>query len=351
MSDSTELAPPGTWWLRFGRSASLLVPRRPAALGAALTLACLALAITGIGMGATSYSYADALRVLLGEEAGGAQLVIFEWRLPRILLALSVGAALGVSGNIFQTLTHNPLASPDLIGFTMGSQSGILVAVLLFGGSLATVSLSALLGGLAVGGLIAALSLRGGFGGLRLILAGIAVSSMLGSFNRWLIVRADPDTAFGALKAVTGTLASSDWNVAVPCGLGTLAALVLVLTRSRELRALQLGTDLAQGLGTNVRRAQVTLVILGAALVALATMAAGPIGFVALIAPHIARSLTHRMASGAYTAGAVGALLLLGADLLSQTLLDDLPVGVVTGAVGGLYFMGFLVVEARARKL
>ncbi|MEB4616326.1 FecCD family ABC transporter permease [Leucobacter sp. M11] len=349
MTEKASIAPPGTWWIRLGRGHSVLLPRKTSGVGLALLGVCIALAVVGIGLGASQYSYADVIQVLQGTGSGPAQLVIVEWRLPRIILAISDGSALGIAGSLFQAITRNPLGSPDLIGFTMGAQTGILLAVLVFGGTLLSVSISALVGGLSVGAVIALLSLRGGFGGFRLILAGIALSSMLGSLNRWLIVQADPDTAFGALRAVTGSLANADWALAVPCSVGILLVTLVVLTRSRGLRSFQLGPDIAQALGTSVNRTQISLLILGTALVALATMAAGPIAFVALIAPHLARLLTQQGGANVFLSGVVGAALLLSADLIGQTMLDSLPVGVITGAGGGLYFMGLLLMQSRRR--
>lgn len=221
------------------RRYSVLVPKRVALVSIVLTLMCAVLGFAALGLGSSHYSYADVLDVLSGGGSRAARLVVLEWRIPRIVLALAVGAALGMAGSIFQALTRNPLGSPDLIGFTMGAQTGILVAVF-FGAGFVSTSVASLIGGVAVGALIYALSFRGGFGGLRLILAGIAVTAMLGSVNRWLILRTDPDTAFGAVKAVTGSLASADSGIATSCTIAIVAAGAIAMLRSRDLRALDL---------------------------------------------------------------------------------------------------------------
>ncbi|GAA1789420.1 FecCD family ABC transporter permease [Leucobacter iarius] len=346
----TRLAPPhpsGTRWVGLGGDRSLLLPRRTVRITALLLLACVVLAVIAIGVGASSYGYADAWRLLLGEEDRGAHLVIVEWRGSRIVLALVVGAALGVSGALFQSVTRNPLGSPDLIGFSMGAQTGILVAVLLFGASYASVSAASLVGGIAVGAVIYALSLRSGFGGLVLILSGIAISAMLGAFNRWLLVRADSDAAFGALRAVTGTLEASDWSVAIPTAICVLVVLGATLALAPAMRDLELGPDLAASLGLRVERTRALMVLAGTVLVALATTAVGPIMFVALIAPHLARRLARDSVASLPASAATGALLLLGADVLSQAALDSMPVGIVTAAVGGTYFMALLLLENR----
>ncbi|AWT27439.1 Ferric enterobactin transport system permease protein FepG [Corynebacterium provencense] len=349
VDEATVPAPTGTWRLQLGQF-SFLVSRKIATVSLVATAGCLILVVAAMGLGSTDHGYREVIEVLRGGGSRSVRLIVLEWRMPRILLGVTLGAALGVAGSIFQAVTRNPLGSPDLIGFTMGAQTGILVVVVLFGGGFVSVSLASLVGGLCVGSLIFVLSFRGGFGGLRLILAGIAISSLLGSFNRWLIVRADPDTAYGALKAVTGTLASADWKVGGPCSVAIVVVILVTLTRSRDLRALELGPDLARSLGAKPDRDRAVLVLLGTALVAFATMAAGPIGFVALLAPHIARILVRSSAAPLYLSGVVGAVMLLGADLVSQTMLESLPVGVVTSSVGGLYFMGLLVNEARTKR-
>jgi len=121
------------------------------------------------------------------------QVVVVKWKLPRIVLGLVAGLALGVAGALFQTITRNPLGSPDLIGFSTGAQTGILVSILLLPGSMLSASLASFIGGAAVGTVTYLVSLRGGFTGLRFILVGIAISSMLVSVNRWLLVRVDDD--------------------------------------------------------------------------------------------------------------------------------------------------------------
>ncbi|MDR2256834.1 MAG: iron chelate uptake ABC transporter family permease subunit [Arthrobacter sp.] len=343
------IRPAGHWWPRLG-SYSLLLPRRVTLVTGLLVACCTVLGVAALGLGATHHGVDEVLAALTGEGSRATRLVILEWRAPRIVLALAVGAALGLAGAIFQSITRNPLGSPDLIGFTVGAQTGILVGVLFLGSSFISVSLASLVGGIAVGAVIFALAFRGGFGGLRLILAGIAVSSMLGAFNRWMILNADIDSAYGALRATTGTLSAADWSVAGSSTLGIAALTILLLVLAPRLRALELGEELAASLGSRTKRDQALLVILGTMLVALATVAAGPIAFVALVAPHLARMVTRAPVAPLGASGAMGALLLLSADVASQTLLESMPVGIVTAAAGGLYFMALLLLQAKTRR-
>lgn len=337
-------------WIRWGQSSSVIVLLRHGVLHLILMLMLLLLCCLALGLGGSSLGYEEVFSLVAGTATPGTQLIVLQWRMPRILLAVVVGAALGVSGYIFQTITRNPLGSPDLMGFTMGAQTGILTSLILFQASFALVTISALIGGLVCASLVFFLAFRGGFGGLRLILAGIAVSSMLGSFNRWLLIHADSDTAYGAVQAITGSLANTGWEITVPTTLITLVLLALTLCLNGALRNYHLGQDLLISLGANLRYHQPLLLGVGVALVAITTVAAGPLAFVALLAPHLARLLYRASMAPAYASALVGALLLLSADIASQTLFDSLPVGIVTAAVGGVYFMSLLLVEMRKKN-
>lgn len=336
--------------VRWGDTLSLLIHKKHLLTHTVLTLALVGLMLFALGAGASSIGFTEVASLLVGKATPGTELVITQWRAPRILLAVVIGVALGVSGNIFQTITRNPLGSPDLMGFTMGAQTGILTAIILFQASYTTVTAWALIGGLLSGAVIFYLAFRGGFGGLRLILAGIAMSSMLGSFNRWLIVQADSDTAYGAVKAVTGSLSHAGWDIAFPTTVLTLALLILIIPLSRSLLNYPLGNDLLIALGTRLGREQPWLMLLGISLVAVSTVAAGPLSFIALLAPHLARLMYSATTASLYASAILGAILLLGADILSQTALESLPVGIVTASVGGIYFMGLLLAEMRKKN-
>lgn len=320
---------------------------RHLALAAVVSALIGAVAIVSLRVGSLTLSLQEIIDTLAGGGTRASRLLILTWRLPRILLAIAAGAALAVAGQLFQVVTRNPLGSPDLIGFTMGAQTGILLSVLVLPAGLVSTSLASFLGGLSVGAVILLVSLHGGFTGLRLILAGIAISSMLASLNRWMLLRVeDEDLALGALKAVTGTLSAATWQVVAPTAAGIAVLLVAVLPLSRPMRMLPLGDDMAAALGTRVGALRIALVLAGTALVALVTVAAGPIGFIALIAPHLARRLARAEVPPLYLNGAIGALLLLSSDVVSQVILDSLPVGVATAAIGGTYLMGVLTLGA-----
>ena len=339
----------GRLWIVVGRRSVLITPRH-VIVGLMLLVLSLAVAVVSLRLGKFPVTTQEVIDALQGQGRKIVQVVVVKWKLPRIVLGLVAGLALGVAGAVFQTITRNPLGSPDLIGFSTGAQTGILVSVLLLPGSMLSASLASFIGGAAVGTVTYLVSLRGGFTGLRFILVGIAISSMLVSVNRWLLVRVDDDEGLGALKAITGTLGAARWPVVAPTCLAIGVTVTLILLASRHLQVLSLGEQVATILGSPTRRASAVLILLGTVLVAVVTMAAGPIGFVALVAPHLARLLTGSPQSPLLVSGLTGSLLMVGADLLSQLVLESMPVSVVTNAVGGLYLMVALTVAARGRR-
>ena len=339
----------GRLWIVVGRWSALITPSH-VIVGLMLLTLSLAVAVVALRLGKFPLSTQEVIDALQGQGRKIVQVVVVKWKLPRIVLGLVAGLALGVAGALFQTITRNPLGSPDLIGFSTGAQTGILVSILLLPGSMLSASLASFIGGAAVGTVTYLVSLRGGFTGLRFILVGIAISSMLVSVNRWLLERVDDDEGLGALKAITGTLGAARWTVVAPTCLAVGATVALILLACRHLQVLSLGEQVATILGSPTRRASAVLILLGTVLVAVVTMAAGPIGFVALVAPHLARLLTGSPQSPLLVSGLTGSLLMVGADLLSQLVLESMPVSVVTNAVGGLYLMVALTVAARGRR-
>ena len=339
----------GRLWIVVGRRSVLITPRH-VIVGLMLLVLSLAVAVVSLRLGKFPVTAQEVIDALQGQGRKIVQVVVVKWKLPRIVLGLVAGLALGVAGALFQTITRNPLGSPDLIGFSTGAQTGILVSILLLPGSMLSASLASFIGGAAVGTVTYLVSLRGGFTGLRFILVGIAISSMLVSVNRWLLVRVDDDEGLGALKAITGTLGAARWPVVAPTCLAIGVTVALILLASRHLQVLSLGEQVATSLGSPTRRVSAVLILLGTVLVAVVTMAAGPIGFVALVAPHLARLLTGSPQSPLLVSGLTGSLLMVGADLLSQLVLESMPVSVVTNAVGGLYLMVALTVAARGRR-
>lgn len=322
--------------------------RRTLLVCAAALLAIVVAGIAGLALGDYPLTTDEVIGVLTGRVDGLARTVVLDWRLPRVLAAIGFGAALGVSGAIFQTLTRNPLASPDIIGLANGSFTGMLVALLLLGGSWPALMAGSLLGGLAAAVAIFLLALRQGLSGFRFIVVGIGVSAMLAAFNSWLLLRADLDVALFAAAWGAGTLNTATATVVWPA-LACLVALFAVLPfAARALRQLELGDDVAAATGVRLTRERAILIGLAVALVSAVTAVAGPIAFIALAAPQIARRLTRSPGIPLVATGLVGGVLLLASDLVAQHLIPlTVPVGVVTVVVGGLYLTQLLLRERR----
>ncbi|MFI2652457.1 FecCD family ABC transporter permease [Micromonospora fulviviridis] len=338
--------------LRLPGGLSLRLRPRALVVGLAGTLLALALAVLAVGAGDYPIAPADVLRVLAGGGSPADRFIVTELRLPRLVTALAVGAALGLAGAVFQSLTRNPLGSPDVLGVTSGAATGALVVVVVGGGSAALAGAAAT-GGLATGLLLYALAGRHGVGGHRLVLVGIGVTAILTGVNGWLLTRAPLMDAARAALWLTGSLDGRGWANALPV-LGALAVLLpaVLLARAPALRLLEMGDDSAAGLGVPVRR--VRMAVLGAAvlLVSVAAAAAGPVSFLALTAPHLARRLTRAPGPNLLPSAIVGAALLLAADQLAQHAVAgrQLPVGVVTGVLGGGYLAWLLAGERGGRR-
>ncbi|WP_432896640.1 FecCD family ABC transporter permease [Micromonospora matsumotoense] len=325
---------------------------RSLVVGLGATALAVVLGVLAIGGGDYPMSPADVLRTLTGGGSPAEDFIVGELRLPRLVTALAVGAALALSGAILQSLVRNPLGSPDVLGVTQGAATGALIVVVAGGGTL-LLSGAALLGGLATGLLLWAVAGRHGLHGHRLVLVGIGTTAILTGVNGWLLTRAPLMDAARAVLWLTGSLDGRGWAQAVPL-LGLLALLTpVVVGTARALSLIELGDDTATALGVPV--SLVRQLLLGAAvlLAAGAAAAAGPVSFVALVAPHLARRLTRAPGPNLAGAAGIGAVLLLAADLAAQRAIDghQLPVGVVTGLIGGAYLVWLLAARRRAARI
>lgn len=272
-------------------------------------------------------------------------------RAPRVVCAVLVGAALAVSGAIFQSLSGNPLGSPDIIGFTTGAASGALVQIIVFDGGPAAISVAALLGGFGTAALVYLFAWREGLAGYRLVLVGIGIAVMLEALNTLLVVRAELGAAQTAIQWLAGSLNAKGWSDVALVGAALVVLLPPALALSRSLAMLSMGDDAAAGVGVRVERARLLLVLIGVALVALATAVCGPIAFIALAAPQLARRLTRSVGVGMIPAALMGGALVLASDLIARRIVapDELAVGVVSGSLGGLYLIWLLAREWRRK--
>ncbi|MET9701100.1 iron chelate uptake ABC transporter family permease subunit [Streptomyces sp. NPDC006529] len=339
--------------LRGPGGISLRVEPRALAVGLLLLGAVLVLAVLLIGTGDFEIAPADVVRTLVGDGTPAHDFVINDLRLPRVLVAVLVGAALGMAGGIFQSVSRNPLGSPDLLGFGYGSAVGALVVIVLFKGGAGEVATGAVVGGVLTGVAVYLLAYKRGIHGYRLVLVGIGASAMLIAVIQYLLTKAQLVDAARAMVWLTGSLAGRDWAQVWPLLATCLVVFPLVLGQGRALRMMEMGDDAAYALGVRVERTRILLMFAAIVLTTAASAAAGPISFVALAAPQLARRLTRSPGANLLSGALMGAALLLASDWTSQRVFgsDQLPVGVVTGLVGGVYLLWLLVTERKAGRI
>lgn len=329
---------------------SARVPLRALAVQTLLAAFAIALGAIGLLIGDYPLTPAEVFDAFWGPDTF-ERMIVIEWRLPAAVCAVVFGALLGIGGGIFQSLTRNPLGSPDIIGFDAGAYTAVVITMLVLGthayGPIAT---AAITGGLLTALMVYLLSARPGVTGFRLIVVGIAVSAVLGAANAYLITRANIADAMSVGFWGAGTLARVEL-AALPLWLALAVLIGLGATwLAPSLRAIELGDDAAKALGIAVDRRRLLLIVVGVTSTAVVTAAAGPIGFVALAAPQLARRLLRSPGVTLAGSAAMGAALLSAAQLSSTiagVVARPVPVGLITVCVGGLYLIWLLLREGR----
>ncbi len=316
---------------------------------AGLAVAVGAVFCLGVARGGLSVPVLDVIPALWGSGDRTTLLVVRELRLPRALVGLLAGAAFGLSGSLFQNLTRNPLASPDMIGITQGAGAAVVAGMVLgVGPGLGTQTLG-LVGGLLVAALIYLLAWNRGTTGYRIVLVGIGMSWMCTSATEYLLTEAEIHEAHKALGWLVGNLNGRTWTQVRPLALAVALLFPVALLLHHWVRTLQLGDEVATGLGTPVQTARLALLLTGVALVAFGTAAAGPVTFVALASPQIAQRLCGTAAPPLLASALTGSLVVLCGDLVARELPGtELPVGVVTGVLGAPLLLWLLVRANRA---
>ncbi|MGQ7753081.1 FecCD family ABC transporter permease [Streptomyces sp. WC2508] len=308
-----------------------------------------------IGVGDFPIGLPRVIVTILGRGEQVDEFVIMDLRMPRALAGLVVGFALGMSGAITQSVARNPLASPDILGITGGAGAVAVLLVTASGGTAAAVvgsvglPAAALAGGLGTGLLVYFLAWRRGIDGFRLILIGISVSAVMEAITTWLLVSADIRDVARAQSWLVGSLDGRSWDEVRVAFWGTLVLVVLVAAVAFQFKPMHLGDEVAAGLGVRYSGVRAVLLLCAVLLAALAVSAAGPVPFVALVAPQVAMRLARFPTPPMVASGLVGAVLLIGSDLVARTALPiTLPVGVVTAAIGGPFLI-YLLVRANLR--
>lgn len=333
------------------RGFSVRLYPRAFVVGLVLLLVALAIALVNLSTGDFPVPVADVLASLAGRGDAGSDFIVYELRLPRVLVTLLVGTALGASGTVFQSLTRNPLGSPDFVGLTYGAASGALIVMLILGGGGIQVSVGAVIGCLATAVAIYLLAFRRGIQPFRLVLMGVGVSALLDAANSYLIYRSRLEEAAAAQVWLIGSVNGRTWTQVVIISVTVGVLLPVVLYYGRHLSMLELGDEMAVLQGVRVERTRGVLALAAVGLTAGATAAAGPIAFVALAAPPLAARLARTPSAGILPAAMMGAALLSASDWTAQRVLStqDIPVGIVTAALGGIYLCWLLWREQRLR--
>lgn len=341
LETSAGAAPPTPDAVDVVRRARRAPSRRHRLLVSGLALLVLGAFAARVLLGDYTVTVVDFFRILFGEEIPGATYIVMESKLPRAVLAVLVGLAFGVGGAIFQTTLRNPLASPDVIGVSLGASAAAVTAIALAGWSGWPVSAVAVAGALAVAMTVRAVA--GDHSGFRLVLAGIGMAAAMQSTIQYVFTRVDEYDVQLVLRWLTGSVNGVAWSTIGLLALCLAVLLPATLLVARTLPVTELGEDVAAGLG--VRRSRTDgLMLLGVLLIALGVAAAGPVAFVAFLAGPIARSLNQGRTT-LPAAGLVGAVLVLVGDYAGAYAFADLnlPVGVVTGAFGAPFLLWLLV--------
>jgi iron complex transport system permease protein len=326
--------------------------RRRATVASLVLLAVAATAVVSLSIGDYPLSPAELWATLWGGGDRAQSYVVFQVRAPRLAMALICGACLGAAGALLQSLLGNPLASPDLLGISGGSGVAAAFTILILGGSGPLLAVAAFAGGLVVAAFLLLAGHHRADGGYRLILAGVGVAFLCVSVTSYLMVRAQVELAQSTLIWLTGSLSSTPWWNVLTVLTVAIAASPAVIACARWLPLTQLGGTTASSLGVRPGTVRVVTIVTAVLLTATTCAFAGPISFIALCAPAIARPLLGHGAVGIGTSAAVGAALLAASDLVAQFALPgySMPVGVVTGALGAVFLL-WLLSTSKGRQL
>ena len=326
--------------------------RRQVLVVAGMALLVLVAGTGALLIGAAGLTPGQAVAGAVGLGDKGDVFIIQKLRLPRIEAAVVVGAAFGLAGALFQSTLRNPLASPDILGISSGASLGAVTGLLALGMSGVALSGLAFAGAGLVALAIWLLAWRKGLHSIRFVLVGVGFAYLCSSLVAWAMARAEENEAAGVLVWTVGSVSDIRGEQLTLVAAGTLVLAIAVALVARTQGPLSLGDDNARALGVHVDAARVGTLLLAVALVALATSAAGPIAFVALVAPAIARRLVNDGGAALVASSATGAALTLVADVVGQHALLGVaaPVGIVTGLVGAPYLLWLLATnEKRSR--
>jgi len=315
-----------------------------------LSAVLLASVVTSLAVGQVDLPLPQVLKAAVGVPSDGADFIVGQLRAPRAYTAALVGALLGVAGALLQSVARNPLASPDLLGVTAGGSAAAVASIALTR-SVDSFSIApwAVAGSLATAALITVLGWRGGIQPMRMVLAGIGVGFVATSITTYMLTKLPERVVGSAYLWTVGSTNARVWRHVVVAAIAAAVVVPIAAWYQRRLRVMEMGDDMAAALGVNVVRVRVGAVAVSGVAAGLATAVTGPIGFVALVAPAIARTLSGRGGIVVGASALMGACVTSVADLIAREALapTQLPIGLLTAAIGAPYL---LVLLARMRN-
>ncbi|MEU3017673.1 iron chelate uptake ABC transporter family permease subunit [Nocardiopsis sp. NPDC007018] len=352
VSSATPVASPPFPVLRLGRFVALPLHRRSLVVALALLVLLCAAAAATLSLGRLGVPLTQLPAVLSGRGEAAHLFALERLRGPRLAVAAGTGIALGLAGALFQSVTRNPLGSPDVIGLGAGAGAGAAFAALMLPG-IVPVPMGALAGAALAVAVVASVTGTGLRDPGRLIVAGIGVAAMAQAFTHFVVSVMARDKASVLAAYVNGSLGARSWDHAATVWLALALAVPLLVLLAGPVALNEMGDELADGLGARASGTRTAAVVLSVVLSAAAVSVAGPIAFVSLTAPQIARRLSAAPGPNLALSALVGALLLVSADLAVQhaPVAEGLPVGVLTLAIGGVYLGYLLIREWRRGRL
>ena len=327
------------------RTVSSLLNKKLLILTGGTIFAIFVLLLIGLIVGDYPIPASRAIATAFWDRNSEYDFVVNSLRFPRITVAILAGMCFAISGAIFQSLINNPLVSPDIIGVNNGA-AVCAVILLASGGTVTYLPVAAFIGAVIAAALVYVFSWKRGVSATRLVLVGIGVNAFLGAVITFIQVRHPIERVMAAARWQAGSLFGASWSDARTLSIGLAVLLPAAFVLTKRLRLLQLGDETAVALGSSVERDRFALLTVGASLAAVAVAVVGPLGFVALLVPQLARAVVARLTAGSlFFTGLLGGLFLLGADIIAQRLFAPvtLPAGIVTAAIGGPYFLVILV--------
>lgn len=327
--------------------------KRMAIVSIGLIIAIIVTFLLNLNMGVIRISPADVFQTLIGNGNEQDSMTLFYFRLPRIVMALLIGAAMAISGAILQSVTQNELADPGILGINSGAGFAVILYIFYFQDNLPDIGslsiyvmpLASLIGSSLAAILIYAISWKNGVSPIRLILVGIGINAAFAALIIIFQLKMDPNDFMRATVWLSGSLTGADWTYVLALLPWVVLLIPMTLYKSGTLNTMHFGDDVAKGLGTHVERERLQLLFIAVALAGASVSVGGGIAFIGLVVPHLSRKLVGvRHQSFLPVTALMGALLLLAADTIGRNLLSpsEIPVGLVVSVIGGSYFIYLL---------